>query len=197
MIELRSLGTAEINTGSAKLTPSQEVVFAAALYLVLERGKRLSRALVASLIWPACSEEQRAHRFRQTLLQLKKMGFHVQADRDTVLLPTNEAHSDFDLLSGSAEVKISEEQSLEFLPGYNPRFSGGFREWVDTKRNEFQSAAISPLIQDLAAARLRGDWRSVEKLSARCLLLDGFNEEAVLAKAEAAAMRGSKRKAVS
>ena len=50
MIVLRALGTAEIDTGVATLTPSQEIVFAAALYLIIERGKRVSRARLASLL---------------------------------------------------------------------------------------------------------------------------------------------------
>lgn len=71
MIVLRALGTAEIDTGVTTLTPSQEIVFAAALYLILERGKRVSRARLASLLWPRVAEKARAHRLRQTILQLK------------------------------------------------------------------------------------------------------------------------------
>ena len=52
MIELHSLGTAEINTGSTTITPSQTIVFAACLYLIMERGKPVSRATLASLLWP-------------------------------------------------------------------------------------------------------------------------------------------------
>ena len=57
MIVLRALGNAEIETAVTTLTPSQEIVFAAALYLVLERGKRVSRARLASLLWPRVAEK--------------------------------------------------------------------------------------------------------------------------------------------
>jgi DNA-binding SARP family transcriptional activator len=50
MIVLCALGKAEIDTGVAALTPSQEMVFAAALYLILERGKSVSRKRLASLL---------------------------------------------------------------------------------------------------------------------------------------------------
>ena len=86
MIVLRALGTAEIETDVARLTPSQEIVFAAALYLVVESGQRVSRARLASLIWPGAAKKPRAHRLRQTILQLKKLGFPLQVDRDTVHL---------------------------------------------------------------------------------------------------------------
>jgi len=65
MIVLRALGTAEIDTGVATLTPSQEIAFAAALYLILEGGKNVSRKRLASLLWPRVPEKARMHRLRQ------------------------------------------------------------------------------------------------------------------------------------
>ena len=196
MIELRALGTAEIHTGSATLTPAQEIVFAAGLYLVQERGKRVSRSRLAAMIWPDTGEEPRAHRLRQTIFQLKKLGFQLAADRNALYLNASEASCDSDLLSHSTGTTVS-RLPLDFLPGYSPTFSGPFRDWVDSLRNEFQASATSILLQELGAARLKGDWQSVERIAARCLSLDPFNETAVLATAEAAAMRGSKRRAVS
>ena len=70
MIELRSLGAAEIRTGSATLTPAQEIVFAAALYLIIERGKTLSRSKLMSLLWPDIDPSAQSHRLRQTIYQL-------------------------------------------------------------------------------------------------------------------------------
>ena len=115
MIELRALGTAEIQTGSATITPSQEIVFAVALYIVQERGKRVSRSGLAALIWPDSPDRSRAHCFRQTLLQLKKQGFRVQADRQTVHLRRDNVRSDADAIAESVAAKLLEGQSLEFL----------------------------------------------------------------------------------
>ena len=84
MTMLRALGSAEIETGVTTLTPSQGILFAAALYLILERGRPVSRARLASILWPLVAEEGRAHRLRQTILRLKKVGFVVTADRNTL-----------------------------------------------------------------------------------------------------------------
>ncbi len=195
MIELRALGTAEIQTDLAKITPSQQIVFAVALYLILERGKRISRAGLATLIWPNAPQASRTHRLRQTLLQLRRLGVSVRADRDALLLEKLDARADLD--SFHNPVNPAHDVFLEFLPGYDPTFSNAFREWVDTRRSTFQSAALRVLLQELDAARIRGDWQSVDRIAGECLVLDAFNEAAVLGKAEAAAMRGSKRKAVS
>ncbi len=96
MLELRALGNAEIQTDTTTLTPSQEIVFASALYLVLERERRVSRSGLAELLWPAVEVSARGHRLRQTLLQLKKLGFPVLADRDRVGLSTREVRTDID-----------------------------------------------------------------------------------------------------
>src|SRR6266550_9219300 len=99
MIVLRALGNAEIDTGVATLTPSQAMVFAAALYLILERGKHVSRRRLASILWPRVAEKARAHRLRQTIHQMKKLGIPLEADRDTVKLFKHELRSDIDELA--------------------------------------------------------------------------------------------------
>ena len=197
VIVLRALGTAEIETGVTTLTPSQEMVFAAALYLVLERGKRVSRVRLASLLWPHVVEKTRAHRMRQTILQLKKLGITVSADRDSLQIAQDDARTDIDEFFAGDAARTLRRDSLEFLPGYNPRLADGFGDWVDAQRAEISARATHLFVRELERARLQADWSSVEKIAARIMSLDPFNEVAVLAKAEAAAMRGGKRKAVS
>jgi len=197
MILLRALGTAEIDTGVTTLTPSQEIVFAAALYLILERGKRVSRARLASLLWPRVAEKARAHRLRQTILQLKKLGIAVRADRDSLQVSQFDARSDIEDLAGLDPSPVLRKDSLEFLPGYNPRLSESLRDWVESKRGEVHSASTKLLVGELERSRLQADWPNVERTAGKCLSLDPYNETAVLAQAEAAAMRGGKRKAVS
>src|SRR4029077_11944515 len=119
MIVLRALGSAEIDTGVTTLTPSQEIVFAAALYLILGRGKRVSRKGLASLLWPQVAEKSRAHRLRQTILQLKKLGLLLQTDRDTIHLDKHDSRSDVDATLQSDTTLVENNESLYFLPGYN------------------------------------------------------------------------------
>ena len=197
MIVLRALGTAEINTGVTTLTPSQEIVFAAALYLIIERGKSVSRARLASLLWPRVPEKPRGHRLRQTILQLKKLGIMVRADRDNLQVSQFEARSDIEDLTARDPAQLLRNESLEFLPGYSPRLSESLRDWVECKRDEVHATATILLVRELDRSRLQGNWPSVERAAAKCLSLDPYNETAVLAQAEAAAMRGGKRQAVS
>jgi DNA-binding SARP family transcriptional activator/tetratricopeptide (TPR) repeat protein len=196
MIFLRALGTAEIDTGTATLTPSQEIVFAAALYLTLERGNRVSRTRLASLLWPRVAETVRAHRLRQTLLQLKKVGFIVRADRDILQCSPNDHRSDITELAVLDSDSFVANVSLEFLPGYSPTFSDAFRDWVDARREETNALVTRRLVTELNTARAKGDWPTCDRFARECLKLDPFNEAAVMAQAEASAMRGAKKQAI-
>ncbi|MGH7604512.1 MAG: ATP-binding protein [Gemmatimonadaceae bacterium] len=102
-----------------------------------------------------------------------------------------------DDLAASDAASVLTHDSLEFLPGYTPRLSESLRDWFEAKRASAHAVATTILIREVERSRLQADWSSVEKASAKCLSLDSFNETAVLAQAEAAAMRGGKRKAVS
>jgi DNA-binding SARP family transcriptional activator len=197
MVTLRALGAAEIQTGAAKLTPSQEIIFAAGLFLLLQPGNRASRDRLARLLWPEIKDKPRDHRLRQTVLQLKKNGFALEADRTTLRLPTGTVQCDLTKLAGGDLANFVQLDSLEFLPGYNPRFSEPFRDWVDTKRDEVHASATRLLLRAVEEKRLQGDWSTVERIAGKCLVLEPLNETAVLAKAEACAMRGGKLKAVS
>src|SRR6202022_2534610 len=197
MIVLRALRGGENDTGVTTLTPSQEIVFAAALYLILERGKRGSRMRLASLLWARVAEKARAHRLRQTILQLKKLGIMVRADRDNLQLSESDARSDIEDLAGADLGPVLRKDSLELLTGYSPLLFEALRDWVESKRSEANAPATKMLVRELERSRLQADWPSVESTAAKCLSLDAYNETAVLAQAEAAAMRGGKRKPVS
>jgi DNA-binding SARP family transcriptional activator/tetratricopeptide (TPR) repeat protein len=172
------------------------MVFAAALYLILERGKSVSRKLLASLLWPLVAEKARAHRLRQTILQLKKVGFIVTADRNNLQCSPRDPNSDIAELAGTGADALATNASLEFLPGYSPAFSDAFRDWVDGQREETHALVTRRLVTELNTARTKGDWLTCDKFARQCLKLDPFNESAVLAQAEASAMRGAKTQAI-
>ena len=197
MLELRALGNAEIETDKTILTPSQEIVFAGALYLILERGKRISRTGLAELLWPSVNVSTRSHRMRQTLLQLKKLGVPLTANRDVVRFDPKDVRADIAILDSLAEGSLPCCESLEFLPGYSPRFSEPFRDWVDGRRGELHSKCSRAMLGVLNQERVKGAWAEVERIARQCLHLDPFNESAVLAMAEASVMRGQKQRALS
>ena len=193
MIDLKAFGTGQIRTPLATITPSHSRVFAASLYLILERGKPVSRSRLASLLWPDAGEGLRAHRLRQTLLQMRKLGITVDADRNKLHIPHSAITSDLDCLSDPAALLGG---SLEVLSGYDPQISEGFTDWLESKRHAAHAEVTRFLIDAIDKAKRRGDWASVDELASECLVLDALNETAILARAEACAMRGAKREAL-
>jgi tetratricopeptide (TPR) repeat protein len=133
---------------------------------------------------------------RQTILQLKKLGITVKADRDNLQLSQLEARSDVDDLSGPDLAPVLTKDSLEFLPGYSPRLSEPFLDWVESQRDQVHARATRRLVEALASARRQGDLVTYERLALRSQKLDPFNETAVLAHAEVTAMSGRKREAL-
>jgi DNA-binding SARP family transcriptional activator/tetratricopeptide (TPR) repeat protein len=199
-VQLKAIGQSLIETDTEALGPGSKFGFALGLYFILERGKRIPRQSVVELLWPDVQNEQHArHRFRQSLLRLKQCGFPLVTDQSHVMLRREDADADFDQLisDGEASGTLSVDQkSFEFLPGYAPRFSDAFDFWLELHRSRVQTAIQRLFAQALHTARIRGDWPDVERLAIECLRVDALNEEATMARAEAAVMRGSKFQAL-
>ncbi|MEX1186445.1 MAG: AAA family ATPase [Gemmatimonadaceae bacterium] len=196
MVRLKALGQSAIEVGDTRIGPEQPYLFAIALYMIVERGKRIPRQALVDLIWPNVRDEKRARqRFRQALLRLRECGLPITGENGTLLLDRAAAHTDFDTLASPDTIRIG--QSLEFLPHYAPRISDRFLDWVETHRSRVHATVQRHFLARMQQARSRGDWAEIDELATECLRLDPYNEEAVMAHAECAVMRGSKREALS
>ena len=196
MVRLTALGQSAIEVGDTRIGPAQPYLFAIALYMIVERGKRIPRQALVDLIWPNVRNEKHARqRFRQALLRLRESGMPIVGENGTLLLDRTAANTDFDTLASPDSIRIG--QSLEFLPHYAPRISNRFLDWVETHRSRVHATVQRHFLARMQQARSRGDWGEVDELATECLRLDPYNEEAVMAHAECAVMRGSKREALS
>ena len=87
-------------------------------------------------------------------------------------------------------------RKARLLPGFDPPNSEMLREWLDELRARVQSQYRRAILKQIVIARNLGRWQDVDDWSRRCLEVDPLNEEATLARAEAAAMSGSKAQAL-
>ncbi len=196
MVRLKALGQSCIEVGDVRIGPEQPYLFAIALYMIVERGKTIPRHALVDLIWPNVKDERHARqRFRQALLRLREAGLPIAGENGFLLLEKGAAQADFDTLTSPDAVHAG--QSLEFLPYYVPRISDRFLDWVETQRSRVHAGVQRIFLVRMQQARNRGDWGEVDAVAAECLRLDPYNEEAVMAHAECAVMRGSKREALS
>ena len=77
MIELHTLGDAMIKVGDREIRPTAPMVFAALLYLCVERGRRVPRAALQEMLFPETDERSGAHSLRQLLYKLRKLGLSL------------------------------------------------------------------------------------------------------------------------
>jgi len=201
MLRLKSLGQTLIEADDARLTPAAETVFATALYLIIEAGRPVGRDELTRLLWPSVSEARAQHGLRQALYRLKTLGAMIKADRSSLILSPRFCTTDFaELLAPqppSVQEALAEKVGGSFLPGYCPQLSEQFATWVERQRDIVHSAVARALVSGMQAKKRVSDWNGAEQLAARCLSIDPLNEEATLTVAEAAALGGSKTKALS
>ncbi len=198
MIRLRSLGQCVVETERARIVPDAGVLFAVALYLLMERHRPVCREELEQLLWPITDERKRGHSLRQAVYRLKGVGLLTASengDRTHIVIV---GETEVDALAVSTSRGDVDPEALAelvvggFLPGYAPAFSDRFTEWLDRRRDIANSAARRVLVAAIAAKRGRHEWGGVETLAKQCLAIDPLNEEATLSLAEAAAMHGSK-----
>lgn len=195
-IRLFVLGDARIETPLGVIEPTAELVFAAALYLILERKEPVSRRKLEKVLWPDADEAAASHRLRQTLLKLRRSGLPVTGNAIRLSLDTVAASVDYEQLIASAHNGSSDHGSVSVLPDYEPEVSREFSRWVEGKRDVITGLITPAILGIISQRRSRGDWAGVEYSATGLLRAAPYNEEATLALAEAHAMRGSKLESV-
>jgi tetratricopeptide (TPR) repeat protein len=197
VIRLWTLSDARIETPRASIGPSAEIVFATALYLVLERANPIARRTLAELLWPQATTASAAHRLRQTLLKLRRLGLSVTDLGNGCLgLGSSIVESDMERLPDLCLDNTSGlDRLMGFLPGYRPSFSSAYQDWLDSKRSAAEADLTRVILDFITERRVCGDWQGIEKAATALLKVSPFNEEGTLALAEAYAMRGAKLEA--
>lgn len=192
-IRLCVLGDARIETGKAVIEPSATMVFAAALFFILERAKPVSRSAVAAILWPNASSDKSSHRLRQTLLRLRKLGVPIDTIGRAKLCLRGDATIDCeDLVSSTISLSQFAPYQLYLLGAYDPNISVEYSQWLESKRSRWAAILARAMLTTIAQYRLAGEWSAVESCASAMLQLTPLNEEATLALAECYAMRGSK-----
>lgn len=196
MIQLRTLGTAEVVSGEQRITPDSSMMFALALFLSVSAGQRVLRSRLLGLFWPDATDESRRHALRQLLYRLRRDGFPFSMDGEELFVDQEAVDSDVRrVMAPSWPDEASPDQvrsARDLLPGYDPPLPELYREWLDELRSQVHAQYRRALLRQIGSARRDGRWNHVDEWAQRCLEVDPLNEEATLAHAEAVAMSGSK-----
>jgi DNA-binding SARP family transcriptional activator len=197
MIYLHTLGDSLIKVGEKEIRPTSPLLFAALLYLGIERGRRVPRAALQELLFPNADERSGAHSLRQLLYKLRQLGTPLEVTSTSVTIPASRVEY---AASALDHVAFEPEQlglvGEGFLPGYRSYPSDCFERWLDDQRTEVSTRIRSRLVTELTRFRAAGDSLAAQRMATVLLRLDPFNEEATLALAEVLALGGQKREAL-
>lgn len=197
MIHLHTLGDALITVGEKEIRPSSPMVFAALLYLGVERGRRVPRAALQELLFQDSDERSGSHSVRQLLYKLRQLGVPITADESTVALSTTSVVDDCVIVAASQwSDRDASIAALGFVPDFHPCFSDRFRAWLELQRTTVASRVRAALVELLLDKRQHSNWKSVTAVAEALLAIDPLNEEATLALAEATAALGGKHRAI-
>jgi DNA-binding SARP family transcriptional activator/tetratricopeptide (TPR) repeat protein len=198
VIRLRTFGEAIIELGSTRISPAWERGFALALYLAVERERRVTRGVLQTLLFPRAESSNAAHSVRQLLYRLRQVGYPVLSHADSVWVNESAVEDDFRELLAAQHLTPSQFDRISggFLRGYDPTFSQPFAEWCDELRSLIGMRLQHRITSQLAELRVSGDWVLAERAARASLAIDPFNEEGTLSLAESLAMSGSKMQAI-
>jgi DNA-binding SARP family transcriptional activator len=190
---LRLCGAPSITTPIGAISPAKPFVFAAALYLGLNRGRTVRRDELATLLWPDASDAKRGERMRWLVRQLKLSGLALAAGAPEVALAATDVKLDVDALAAapSAAHVLSLVQA-DVLAGYDPPISDRFSRWLEEMRDLYRADVLRRLADWLATTRRNQSWQSVEAIARRMLALDEGRADASAALAEALRTHGSR-----
>ena len=200
VIQVRGLGDSEIQIGRKRLTLSTEVAFAVAFYLCMHAGERVPRDDIVAAFWGDSDDARGRHSLRQMLYRLRQKGLMLDEDGEELLL--DPARVDCDVTQALAETwpetvaPEALESMGELLPGFSRAITPRFRDWLDGLRAQVEAQFRRAALRQISLARREGRWADLERWGRLVLRSDPLNEEATLARAESAAMAGSKAMAL-
>jgi DNA-binding SARP family transcriptional activator len=186
VVVLHALGQCLIRTAVTTITPRAEMCFSLASYLTRERGKRVPRRFLETLLWPRMHAADASHSLSELIHKLRRKGVPIQRDDAACIwLPREAVALDIESLSAEPLADMA-RKDLAILPGYEPSASPAFNDLIDEWRGQMQRHVLTEVVTALARAAATQDWHTTLALAEQALRLDAENEPALLARARAA-----------
>jgi hypothetical protein len=186
VLVLHVLGQCLIRTAVTTITPRADMCFALASYLTRERGNRVPRRVLETLFWPEMGAAPASHSLSELIHKLRRKGVPIERDGAACIwLPRDAASVDVEAL-GTEPLATIAERDLAILPGYAPRTSAAFNDWVDDWRGHLQLRVLDDVVAAIPRAAERRDWPTTLALADQALRIDAENDRALVARAQAA-----------
>ncbi|MCA1648540.1 MAG: AAA family ATPase, partial [Chloroflexi bacterium] len=179
MVVLHALGQCLIRTAVTTITPRAEMCFSLASYLTRERGKRVPRRFLETLLWPRMHAADASHSLSELIHKLRRKGVPIQRDDAACIwLPREAVALDIESLSAEPLADMA-RKDLAILPGYEPSASPAFNDLIDEWRGQMQRHVLTEVVTALARAAATEDWHTTLALAEQALRLDSAFIQAV------------------
>jgi DNA-binding SARP family transcriptional activator len=195
-VRVRVLGATEITVGHRRIGMNTETLFALALHLTTRAGERIPREELLELFYGESTNEDHRHALRQQMYRLRQKGFDVDDAGELIRLDPERVDSDLRSALSEGWWETASPEAIDHAGEWGPTFSRqrspGFLEWLDGVRSELSASVRKAALRQIGVARREGRWSDLDRWARPILKSDPLNEEATLARAESAAMSGSK-----
>ena len=198
-IRLNIVGDCSIEVDGRCLTPTSTHMFALVLLLSIERHFHFSRSELQALLFGEDTAPRLvSHRLRQLLYRLRQLGVEVDDRPSGISLNGVEVTDPLSRMrERSRETRARLDQgAIAVLPSYSPKLSSGFSDWLDRTKDSLTGQIRSLLLGDLRAFRASHDWSHLSSAACTAQVLDPWNEEIAIARAEALEMLGRRTEAL-
>src|SRR5512147_261970 len=95
IIQVRTLGTAEIDVGAVQIRPIASRTFAALLYLSAETGRPVPRRVLLELIFPDQAARNARHSLRELVYRLRRAGLPIRSDAQNIEISNSHVSTDY------------------------------------------------------------------------------------------------------
>src|SRR5471030_3172905 len=146
LIDIRLLGAPAILAPAWEISPAKPFVFAAALYLGVNRGRVVRREELAAILWPDASDAKRSERTRWLVRQLKLAGFPARDGVQELGLTAADVRIDVETLSlESSAMEALGRIGGGVLSGYDPLVSDRYAHWLEETRDAYRADVMRVL----------------------------------------------------
>jgi hypothetical protein len=138
------------------------------------------------LFWPRMRAADASHSLSELIHKLRGKGVHIHRDEAACIwLPRESAKIDIESLCIESPSVLA-DRDLSILPGYSPRLSPVFADWVDEWRSDMRMRVLDEVVSSIAQSSASRDWPVTIRLADQALRIDPTNNVALHARGRAA-----------
>lgn len=139
MLQLLTLGRLSLGEGDRQLLVGRRKVLALLVYVARRDGQRVSRAVLADLLWPDVDEHRAKQSLRTALTELRgAVGDAIESDADDIVVPRGAVELDITQMAGDVARRefaaATDRWHGEFLEGLDDLGNEDWRVWLDAER---------------------------------------------------------------